>query len=116
MPSIFFKYQAKRHLVGWNLVATRSECGGSEINLGVAYDGRPLTFDIEYCADRCKGISSMFAFGTNDYGNPRCYTENKYPNKGCNCLCETGAKSDGTCSHSSHSGYRLYRYEKGKME
>ena len=101
--------------MGWKLVSNKAECGGAELadwNIG---DGRPLTFDVGYCADRCKGISTMFAFGTNDYSGNRCYPKNNYPNKGCNCLCETAAKADGTCTSTGHSGYRLYRYESGKI-
>ena len=62
------------------------------------------------CSKRCKGQSSMFAFGTNDYGTTRCYST------GCTCLCETAASSDGTCSQTSNNGYRLYKYKTdGKM-
>ena len=46
----------------------------------------------------------MFAFGTNDHGEDRCY------DGGCNCYCETAAAPDGTCNKVSHNGYRLYRF------
>ena len=46
----------------------------------------------------------MFAVGTNDYGTIRC------ENGKCNCICETVATTDGTCSIISHSGYRLYKF------
>ena len=81
----------------WKLVSDRSECGGSETGVG------QFTRIIE-CAEKCKAISSMFAFGTNDYGTPRCN------NGKCTCLCETAATSDGSCNIVSHNGYRLYKH------
>ena len=86
--------------VDWSLVAHKKECGGSEINQG-GFKG------VEDCASICKGVASMFAFGTNDYLNNRCYSE------GCKCLCETAASDEGTCSQVAHNGFRLYKYEKG---
>ena len=47
----------------------------------------------------------MFIFGTNDFGTNRCFVE------GCNCVCETSAKDDGTCDMESHDGYRLYKFK-----
>ena len=58
---------------------------------------------IDQCADKCKGVSELFAYGTNDYGTDRC------SGGSCNCLCETAAK-DGSCKITSHEGYRLYIY------
>ena len=46
----------------------------------------------------------MFALGTNDFGTTRCYAD------GCTCLCETGAREDGTCDTVNHNGYHLYRF------
>ena len=85
---------------GWTLVKDRAECAGDEI-----YPGEIAT--IEDCASECKGISSMFAFGTNDYGASRCLADGSK----CNCLCETAASSNGVCQESAHSGYRLYAYQ-----
>ena len=82
----------------WLLIADKTECAGSENSYG---DISTVT----ECSKRCKGQSSMFAFGTNDYGTTRCYST------GCTCLCETAASSDGTCSQTSHNGYRLYKYK-----
>ena len=79
----------------------QAECAGSE-----KY-GRKA--NIRDCAEECKGISTMFAFGTNDYGNNRCYKN------GCGCLCETAATPDGDCAMIVHSGYRLFRYESGMI-
>ena len=58
----------------------------------------------EECANECNiHDASVFAFGTNDFGSPRCNE------KGCYCLCEPAANADGTCERVSHSGYNLYK-------
>ena len=77
------------------MVREKAECGGSEV-----YLNHP---SLDECAKACIGISSMFAFGTNDFGTTRCFDE------GCACLCETGANDDGTCNVVGHSGFRLYK-------
>ena len=82
--------------IEWNLVVKTKECGGSEVNKG-------RMDSIDECAKACNGISSMFAFGTNDFGVVRCFSD------GCQCLCETAAKDDGTCDMVDHKGYHLYR-------
>ena len=72
--------------------------------------------DVEICAKKCRAKSSMFAMGTNDFKTPgysRCGTDGKSDIKGCVCYCETGAKADGTCTTTTHNGYRLYTYQKG---
>ena len=81
------------------LVKDKTECGGSEKKIG-------MVSSIGGCAAACKGLSSMFTFGTNDYGNARCTNSNSK----CQCLCETSASSDGTCEEVHHTGYRLYKY------
>jgi len=82
----------------WLLVSEKRECGGSEI-----WAGHLATVD--ECAKSCYGRSSMFAFGTNDYGMERCWEG------GCSCYCETAASSEGTCSEGFHLGFRLYKYK-----
>ena len=58
----------------------------------------------EGCANECNiHDASVFAFGTNDFGSPRCNE------KGCYCLCEPAANTDGTCDRVSHAGYNLYK-------
>ena len=61
------------------------------------------------CADSCREISSMFIYGTNDFGETKCYNGDGY----CPCYCETSAK-DGKCEWVDNSGYRLYKYIEGK--
>ena len=75
----------------------KEECGGSEKNKG-------RVESVDACAQACKGVSSMFALGTNDFGVNRCNSN------GCKCLCETSAADDGTCNVVNHKGYRLYKF------
>ena len=81
----------------WSLVGEKEECGGDEVFKG-------YMDSVDGCAEACKGQTSMFAFGTNDFGVDRC------EGNGCKCLCETSAKADGTCTVVEHKGYRLYRF------
>jgi hypothetical protein len=79
-------------------VGAQKECGGAETFRG------PFS-DVGDCARACKGVATMFAFGTNEFGDPRCNTD------GCSCYCETSARG-GNCNVESHNGYRLYKYGK----
>ena len=79
------------------MVEEKKECSGSEFENGKFHV-------VEDCASQCKGVASMFAFGTNDFGESRCY------NDGCRCLCETSATEEGTCTTVDMDGYRLYKY------
>ena len=68
---------------------------------------------IDQCAIACKDRASMFIFGTNAFGDDRCYRD------GCKCICETAANDDGTCDIKEHMGYNLYRFtnwESGKYQ
>ena len=85
--------------VSYSLVEEKVECTGAEV-------AKPVQLDEANCADSCKDISTLFVFGTNDFGTNRCE-----PNKGCYCLCETAAGPDGTCTTIQHNGYRLYKIE-----
>ena len=80
------------------MVGEKQECGGKEELMG-------RMESVEECAEACTGVSSMFIFGTNDFGKKRCNW------KGCKCYCETSAAADGTCKVKNHRGYRLYRYD-----
>ena len=91
-----------KYLGGWSLVGEKKECSGSE-------DDKGTLESIASCASECKGEASMFAFGTNDFGNSRC------DSKGCRCLCETSATKQGTCDIINHAGYRLYKYTSGQL-
>ena len=94
--------------IKWTLVATKTECiGQDERWIGKVQD-------VETCATSCKGVSSMFIFGTNDFGEGRCNKD------GCNCMCETSAWPNGTCSmfdsDKYEKGYRLFKYDEGKFK
>ena len=61
------------------------------------------------CANKCRGLSSIFAVGTQDYGpGGRCNWKTKEDK--CSCLCETTA-DEGQCIQETHPGYRLYKYQ-----
>ena len=87
--------------LGWTLVKEQMECTGSEIF-------KSIVPTIERCASLCTGLSSMFAYGTNDFGENRCTTG------GCHCYCETSATNKGACSTVKNMGYRLYKYSNRK--
>jgi len=83
----------------FKLVAQGTECNGAEKKVG--YRASPAA-----CAQSCSGKSSMFAFGTNNFGTIRCRSDGH-----CWCYCET-ASANGVCtgSLSKHNGYNLYRF------
>ena len=81
----------------WSLVQEQKECDGEEVVKG-------RMDSIDQCVEACNGVSSMFAFGTNDFGDVRCYSN------GCECICETAARDDGICYMNDHKGYRLYKF------
>ena len=74
------------------------ECAGSEMYKGYFHE-------ISECAESCRQVSSMFIFGTNEFGKNRC-NEN-----GCACYCETAATSDGHCQMKDHKGYNLFKFK-----
>ena len=90
-------------LLKWSLVAVKRECSGREQG-NMFWKARHL----KDCAKSCVGVSSMFVYGTNDFGTIRCKGD------GCVCFCETEASPDGTCPMNTHNGYRLYRFQSGK--
>ena len=93
---------------GWLLVAEKKECDGSEIY----QDNLPSVLD---CAAKCQGTSSMFIFGTNDFGKIRCGAAEEVGDgvgkkDGCACFCETAGTINGACKQIESIGYRLYKY------
>jgi hypothetical protein len=90
---------------GFVQIGEKIECDGEEIIAGVFNS-------IKDCASICRGISTLFAFGTNDFGGIQCESG------GCRCSCETIASDVGKCSSNSSGGkvivnkdYRLYKYQ-----
>ena len=90
-------------LVDWILVDKKKECSGSEIQIG--YVG-----EISQCAENCRAISSMFSFGTNEFGYSDKFGK-RCDKRGCDCYCETQATTDGNCPARDHEGYNLYKFE-----
>ena len=82
--------------------------------------------DVDSCAEACNGESSMFTFGTNDFGGTgkwkwtKCrYNETIHDTlyDGCECRCQLLVHPNGTCEKglSGSPGYRLYKIQKGIM-
>ena len=78
-------------------MANKTECDGKEFSMG-------MVSTLEECAKKCV-YSSMFIYGTNDYGGTRC------DETGCKCICERAASAVNTCDQIDHKGYRLYQYK-----
>ena len=83
----------------WELVRQKARCQGSE-------EGHGKVASINACASMCNQITSMFIFGTNDFGKDECDGGN------CDCFCESDAADDGTCQQIADKGFRLYRFKK----
>ena len=79
------------------------KCTGPELNVG-------FKLSIEKCVETCTGISSLIAYGTNDYGDQGC---DEYGS--CQCSCEWVATYSGECRKSPTDAYRLFKIPmKGK--
>ena len=59
---------------------------------------------VESCRAVCKGVASMFSFGTNDHGGNICHSNE------CPCYCEQAQLVGGTCTTTYNIKYNLYRY------
>ena len=83
----------------WTKVADKKECGGAEKGTGTKKT-------LAECAKSCREISSMFIYGTNDFGDSICkINDNEY----CPCFCEKSSE-DGECSMIENKSYNLYKY------
>ena len=87
-------------LEDWILVNKKKECSGSEEDKG------PVV-EISQCAEKCRAISSMFIFGTNEYVSE---DDSRCEENGCDCYCEIDATSDGNCDMKDHDSYNLYKF------
>ena len=99
-------YFSHLEFVNYSHVEDKVECNGAEIyNYNVK--------DVSSCAGVCKNVSSLFVYGTNEFGKNRC----KIPTnpEGCACACETAATPDGTCDTQAHNGFKLYKFDKGDL-
>ena len=75
----------------------KRKCLKPELDIG-------FKLSIEECADTCTGISSLIAYGTNDYGRQGCNDHG-----GCSCLCEWAATYSGKCKIAINKAYRLFK-------
>ena len=87
----------------WILVHKKKACStGSGKHIG--------SVEIIQCARECRAISSMFIFGTNEFGYSDEYGK-RCTGKVCDCYCDTKTPSDGYCpSMEGHEGYNLYKF------
>ena len=90
-------YDLFKLVPSFQLVRGKAECSGDE-------DTKGYLKTIEDCAIQCKGVSSMFLYGTTKWGDSRCNKD------GCMCICETAAASSGTCSATENKGYDLFKF------
>ena len=72
-------------------MATQKECDDPAEKRNIAYARNNELQTAEQCGDKCKGKSTMFAWG------PK-------------CLCEVSASEDGTCTEVDNQNYDLYRF------
>ena len=89
----------------WTLFQKQSECEGPELYKGFHYH-------LYQCAESCREISTIFAFGTDEFDYKP--TDPKYKScdvVGCKCFCQTAATSEGSCTEKSHLGYNLYAFK-----
>ena len=101
----------------WKLVAEKAECDGPQEGYA---EWKGFLSDVDSCAEACNGESSMFTFGTNDFGFKSCrYNETIHDvtYDGCICRCELLAHPNGTCKKgtSGYPGWRLYKIQKGTI-
>ena len=99
MHSVLFYFSVLA--ASYELVAKKAECNGAEHYI----KNSP---SVAACAKACSGKASMFAYGTNQFGNNRCSSDGN-----CRCLCEI-ASANGECTKQvQHTGYNLYKYKSG---
>ena len=97
------------HERDWILVADKMECDDPDDKFNIVHPQEEGLNTADDCANVCRGISSMFAFSTNDFGKDQCNE------KGCRCLCEISASQDGSCKQVDTDGYRLYKFDNPGM-
>ena len=86
-------HECNLHFTDWVLVAEKKTCNRPGKSIG--------NLNINSCADKCKGIASMFKFHRHD----------DCPTGVCACFCEISAKPDGTCNTLQNRYYNLYKYK-----
>ena len=86
------------------LYANKKHCDSE----GVDFKEVKRSWTIDECGQQCKGVSSIFMLGTNDYRD----NENKKKcfDDGCICRCAIFASVTGTCELRDNLGFRVYKY------
>ena len=97
---LFIQSIYRQYFSGFIHIGRKTECDGEEIFIG-AFDS------VTECAYKCRGLSTLFAFGTKRYEAGH-FTD--FESGGFKCLCETSAKADGTCKRVPTQVYELYMY------
>ena len=92
------------YFLAWALYANRRQCQYSGIDKMKVKN----SWTVEECAQQCKGVSSLFILGTNDYAEND--NQKKCFDDGCICQCEIFASVTGTCELRGPNNYRLYKY------
>ena len=77
------------------MVASKSRC-----NRGVSEITKGRVSDIQTCADKCRGVSTMFLYQQQSYCDIK---------DGCECYCEVTENFGRPCEFGSDDGYDLYR-------
>ena len=93
-----------KYFLAWSLYANRRQCQWQGIDKMKVKN----SWTVDECARQCKGVSSLFKLGTNDYAEndnqKQCFDD------GCRCECEIFASATGTCELRGPNSFRLYKY------
>ena len=99
----FLLHNISARKIKWSLVAAKTECTGQEER----WIGKVQ--DVETCARSCKGVSSMFIYGTNDFGEFGCIDGQ------CKCLC-LNSDDEKACESVNEYQYWFYNFKNaGKL-
>ena len=86
------------------------KCRGRKITVSTEdANTRTRITTLAECAEKCRGTSSLFTFGS----DPLMHGCSIY---GCKCECEIDASSDGSCTmeYVPDEGIVLYQFDRGK--
>ena len=93
-----------KHFLAWVLYANKKQCEWQ----GVDFKEVKRSWTIDECAQQCKGMSSIFVLGTNDYAEND--NQKKCFDDGCICRCSIFSSVTGTCELRHNLGFRTYKY------
>ena len=92
--------QFGRFQVDWSLKIESSKCRSRKMTISTKNSDTKIRItDIKECAKKCRGVSSLFIFGTRSLG---CSVY------GCECHCEIDASSEGSCAYVPNKDKQLY--------